>query len=175
MLKRNPSAHQCANCNLGHQTWFSRCKEWKVQIEKAWLVYIIRPRRFALLASNGQKDVCLSSPPSFMFSQSSQASRSPPASQISQGGLQTLIAAVAEPWQVVVKRHRMSSRAMSKEKLIVSVTGTLESIPCKCALVEETPTFSQVFRGPGRLSSRLQSTEEDQNIVEFFQTQSSKL
>ena len=69
----------------------------------------------------------------------------------------------------------MSSRVAPKKKSIVSVTNTLESTPHKHALVEKMLIFFQMSRGPGRPLSRLQSTEGDQDIAEFFQTQSSEL
>ena len=62
----------------------------------------------------------------------------------------------------------MSSRVMSRKKLIVSVINTSKSISYKHALVEKTSAFFQMSRDSDCSSSKLQLTKEDQDIIEFF-------
>jgi hypothetical protein len=168
-LKGKPSAHRCANCNLGHPAWSSKCKERKEQIGKARLAYATRPRMFALTTNyNPRANTRLPTPPPFSFSQ---------ASQTPQGNSQ----GSAEPWQIV-KRRRVGSRSAPRGQTLVGIASTPRSTaPSKhnqtetVEVVRETPAPSQTSKGPGRPPNRPHATEGDQDIADFFPTQEMEL
>lgn len=172
-LKSNSSAHRCANCNLGHSAWSSKCRVRKEQLERTRLAYATRPQKFAIAASGGhQAGARLPTPPPFTFSQASQAS------QGSTTGEE--VTTPSEPWQTV-KRRKMGSRLAPRGKSLVSIiSSSASSTQSKRTLTEadevirETPAPSQASNGPGRPPNRPQATEGDQDIADFFPTQISQ-
>jgi len=119
-LKNSPSAHHCANCNLEHTAWSTKCRIRKEQLEKTRLAYATRPRKFAVAASGGHPaGARLPTPPPFTFSQTPQGSQN--SSQNEE------IITSSEPWQTVVKRRRVGSKAAPRSKTLVSVTSSAAS------------------------------------------------
>ena len=51
-FRNDPTKHRCANCNLSHPAWSSRCKVRSEQADRARLAYAIRPKRYVSSASS---------------------------------------------------------------------------------------------------------------------------
>ena len=73
LLKNSLFMHYCVNCNLEHSAWFIKCRICKEQLEKIWLTYIIKFRKFVIVISeNHSTNICFSTFFSFTFMQISQ-------------------------------------------------------------------------------------------------------
>ena len=51
LLKNSLFTYYCVNYNFKHSAWFIKCRIYKKQLEKIWLIYAIKFRKFAIIIS----------------------------------------------------------------------------------------------------------------------------
>ena len=73
LLKNSFFTHYYINCNLEYSVWFIKYRVHKEQLEKIWLAYVIRFRKFVIVVSKDYLvDMCFFISFLFIFMQISQ-------------------------------------------------------------------------------------------------------